>query len=147
ATSDSRLRRSQALALENGVGLDICRTLINAKLEGQERMARERLNSSAAAEIIAGYRERLPKADTADAIRVLEAHAAVAYFGAWKNIPVQWPKADLGRLPNHWLKAGRAKRQITRAKAASHKPREAVFHVRLSERPRVTASMQTFHNQ
>src|SRR5216684_1428350 len=63
APSDARLRRAQSLALGNGVGLEISRTLIDAKLEGQERLARELLNNSAAAQLIATLRERLPVAD------------------------------------------------------------------------------------
>jgi hypothetical protein len=41
--SDARLRRAQALACQNGVGLNICRELIHAKLEGQKRVIREQL--------------------------------------------------------------------------------------------------------
>src|SRR6516164_11286584 len=40
APSDARLRRAQALALGNGLGLEISRKLIDAKLEGQERLVR-----------------------------------------------------------------------------------------------------------
>ncbi len=106
APSDARLRRSQALALGNGVGLEISRTLIDAKLEGQERLARERLNDFPTAHAIATLRERLPGADTAEVIRNLEARAAAAYFGAWRNIPVLWPKADVRRIPNQWRTVG-----------------------------------------
>jgi CRISPR-associated endonuclease Cas1 len=106
APSDARLRRAQALALSNGVGLEISRALIDAKLEGQERLVRERLNDSAAADVIAGFRERMSAADTIETIRMLEAHAAVKYFGAWRNIPILWPKADLRRVPDHWLTVG-----------------------------------------
>lgn len=106
APSDARLRRAQGLALGNGVGLVISRTLINAKLEGQERLARERFNGSGAGQVIAGLRERLVAAETFEAIRVLEAHAAVSYFGAWRNTPVLWPKADERRIPDHWRTVG-----------------------------------------
>jgi len=106
ASSDVRLRRAQALAISNGVGLEISRTLIDAKLQGQERVIRERLNDTAAAQEIAEFRERLSAADTFDAIRVLEAHAAISYFGAWKNVPVRWPKADLRKIPDHWRTVG-----------------------------------------
>jgi CRISPR-associated protein Cas1 len=106
APSDARLRRAQALALSNGVGIEISRTLIDAKLEGQARLARELLNDSAAAQVIATLRERLPAAETAQIIRNLEARAAVAYFAAWRNIPVLWPKADLRRIPEHWRTVG-----------------------------------------
>ena len=106
APSDVRLRRAQALALGNGVGLEICRRLIDAKLEGQERVIRERLNDSATADAIAKFRDRLAGTDSIEAVRVLEAHAAVAYFGAWRNVPVFWPKVDMRRIPDHWRTVG-----------------------------------------
>lgn len=106
APSDARLRRAQALALGNGVGLDISRTLIDAKLEGQERLARQLFNDLTAAHVIASLRERLLMADTSEVIRNLEAQAAVAYFAAWRNVPVLWPKADLRRIPEHWRTVG-----------------------------------------
>jgi len=37
---------------------------------------------------------------------VLEAHAALAYFGPWRDVPVLWPKADLRRIPDHWRTVG-----------------------------------------
>ena len=106
APSDVRLRRAQALAPSNGVGLEISRALIEAKLEGQERVIRERLNDLAAAQVIATFREKLSVANTIEMVRMLEAHAAVSYFGAWRNVPVLWPKADLRRTPDHWLTVG-----------------------------------------
>src|ERR1039458_5876690 len=106
APSDARLRRCQSLALSNGVGLELCRALIDAKLEGQERVAREGLNASATAQAISILRERLSGVATAQDIRTMEAHAAVEYFAAWRNVPVLWPKADLRRIPDHWLVAG-----------------------------------------
>jgi CRISPR-associated protein Cas1 len=68
APSDARLRRAQSLALANGVGAEICRKLIDAKLQGQERVIRELSNSVAAREI-ANFRERLATAESAEAIR------------------------------------------------------------------------------
>jgi len=105
APSDARLRRAQALAPGTGLGVEICRRLIDAKLDGQERLARERLHNVAAQEI-ANCREKVKTAETAEAIRWLEAHAAIAYFGALRNVPVLWPKADLLRVPRHWLTVG-----------------------------------------
>jgi len=105
-TSDARLRRAQALALGNGVGLEISRALIDAKLQGQEKVVAGSLKDSSSAQIIASFRKRLSMADTFDAIRQMEAQAAVAYFGAWRNMPVLWPRTDLPRIPDHWRTAG-----------------------------------------
>ncbi len=91
----------------NGVGLEICRALIDAKLQAQEQLVRERqLNDPAAALCIAGFRDKLAEAGDTGAIRVLEAHAAISYFGTWKNVPVMWPKADLRKIPDHWRMVG-----------------------------------------
>jgi len=106
APSDARLRRAQVFAISNGVGAEICRKLIDAKLEGQERLVRERLHDSVAAQEIAAFRNKLKTANTADDIRWLEAHAAVAYFGALRNVPVLWPKKDLPRIADHWRTVG-----------------------------------------
>ena len=106
ASSDARLRRAQALALDSGVGLELSRSLIKAKLEGQERLLRDRLRDSTGALGIASLRERLAETETIKAVRNLEAQAAVLYFARWRNIPVFWPKADLRRTPEHWRTAG-----------------------------------------
>lgn len=128
APSDARLRRSQSLALGNGVGKEICRSLIDAKLKGQERLVREQLRDSAAAEEIASFRDQLAGAESAEAIRWLEAHAASAYFGALRDVPVLWPKADLARIPRRWLTVG------SRHSPLSGGPRLAVtaFHAVLN---------------
>jgi CRISPR-associated endonuclease Cas1 len=121
--SDARLRRAQALALGNGIGLEISRALIDAKLQGQERTVAENLKDSTSAQIIASFRNQLSIAETFDAIRQIEARAAVAYFGTWRNLPVLWPKADLARIPDHWRTVG------SRQSPLSGSPRLAVTPV------------------
>jgi CRISPR-associated endonuclease Cas1 len=106
APSDARLRRAQALAFGNVVGLDISRKLIDAKLEGQERVVREGMQDFITAKQISDFRQKLACADCPEAIRLIEAHAAVAYFAAFRNIPVMWPKADSRKVPDHWRTVG-----------------------------------------
>jgi CRISPR-associated endonuclease Cas1 len=104
--SDAKLRRAQALSTGNGLGLEITRTLIDAKLKGEEQVLRERLNCLAAAEMISDFRDKLVSVDTFDAIRIVEANAAACYFREWRWITVTWPKADLPKIPDHWRFAG-----------------------------------------
>jgi CRISPR/Cas system-associated endonuclease Cas1 len=125
APTDARLRRTQALALQNGVGLKISRTLIDAKLEGQERVVREQIKDAVTADVIARFRlSDLPKAETFERIRTIEAHSAVAYFSAMRDISVMWPKADLRKIPAAWCSVG------SRQSPLSGGPRLAVtaFH-------------------
>jgi CRISPR-associated endonuclease Cas1 len=121
--SEAKLRRAQALAVGNGVGLEIARTLINAKLEGEERVLRDRLNREDASRVISDFRTKLASADSFDAIRVIEANAAASYFRNWSVIPVTWPTIDLRNIPHHWRFAG------SRTSPLSGGPRLAVTPV------------------
>jgi CRISPR associated protein Cas1 len=82
--------------------LQIARELISNKLQGQEKLAGGILNNAAAAESIARVREAISAAETIDAIRLLESKGAYAYWGAWHNQPINFPKSDLRRVPDHW---------------------------------------------
>jgi CRISPR-associated endonuclease Cas1 len=104
--SDARLRRAQALAFGNPVGLEISRQLIDAKLGAQERVARERLDDPVTAQEIATLRNSLVTAETLETIRLLEANAAAAYFAAWRDISILWPRSDSRRIPDHWRSVG-----------------------------------------
>jgi CRISPR-associated endonuclease Cas1 len=126
--SEAKLRRSQALAAGNGVGLEIARTLIDAKLSGEERVLREQLNSPAAADAISEFRQKLNSANTFDAIRILEANAAAAYFREWRFLPVMWPKADLKKIPDHWRFAGSRQSPLTGGPRLAVTPVHAVLN-------------------
>ena len=128
ASSDGRLHRAQALALDNGVGLEICRVLIDAKLRGQEQVIRERLNVPASAEVIDSFRKSLPAADTFEAIRQRESQAAQVYFAAWRDIPILWPKADLALIPEHWRTAGSRQSPLTGAPRLAVTPVHAILN-------------------
>lgn len=100
--SDAKLRRAQSLALTNGAALKISRDLIAAKLEGQALVMREDLRNPAVADQIVGFRAQLPDADSFDRVRLIESQAARAYWNAWSNIPVMYPREDLKSVPQHW---------------------------------------------
>jgi CRISPR-associated endonuclease Cas1 len=104
--SDARLRRAHALAFGNPVGLEISRKLIDAKLRTQERVARDGLDDPGTAQEIATLRNSLVTAETLETIRLLEANAAAAYFAAWRDIPILWPRSDSRRIPDHWRSVG-----------------------------------------
>jgi CRISPR-associated endonuclease Cas1 len=100
--SDAKMRRAQALAHHSGVALDIARELIDRKLEAQEKLVRNNLQRSSAADAIGQARFKVKIAGTMDAIRLFESRAAHAYWGAWRNLPIDFPKHDLHRIPDHW---------------------------------------------
>jgi CRISPR-associated endonuclease Cas1 len=118
--SDARLRRAQAHAHESGAALLIVRELISQKLAGQERLARDGLRDSTTAQTIARARAAVTTAETIQAIRQLESQAAYAYWSAWHTVPVNFPRSDARRVPDHWRTFG------TRLSPISGSPRLAV---------------------
>jgi len=101
-SSDARLRRAQALAVNNHTALQLAIRLIAQKLAGQEEVARERVRDSAVADDIAKFRNSLKSAQRLETVLGVEANAASAYWSAWSKLPVQYPRADLVRVPEHW---------------------------------------------
>jgi len=118
--SDARLRRSQALAGQSGIALYIARELIDKKLAGQERVARYKLLATQTADTISRYRAALATADSPESIRQVESQAAGAYWAAWRTLPINFPKKDEPRSPEHWRVFG------TRVSPLTGSPRLAV---------------------
>jgi CRISPR-associated endonuclease Cas1 len=127
-SSDAKLRRAQAFAIGNGVGLDICRTLIVAKIQGEENVLREDLNCPATGDAIARFQSGIGSADSFDAIRNLEANAAALYFREWRDLPVSWPKADLQRIPEHWRFVGGRQSPLTGGPRLAVTPVHAILN-------------------
>jgi CRISPR-associated endonuclease Cas1 len=105
-SSDVRLRRAQALALQNGVALRISRELVDRKLAGQERVAMHDLANEAVAHSIRQCRTDLAEAFSISDVRLVESQAAKAYWSAWRDVPILFPRKDLPRVPRHWLVFG-----------------------------------------
>src|SRR5208337_5209263 len=101
-SSDAKLRRAQALAHSSGAALRITRELISRKLAGQEQVARHKLLDSTTANAIAQFRAEVPTSDSITTIRLIESQAARAYWSAWSTLPINFPKNDLSRVPEHW---------------------------------------------
>jgi CRISPR-associated endonuclease Cas1 len=126
--SDARLRRAQALAHQSGVGLGIVRELISRKIDEQERLVRSKLRNSAAADTIARAQAGVKTAETISSIRQLEAQAAYAYWFAWRNIPIAFPKNDLRRVPEHWLSFGSRHSPLTGSPRLAVNPSNAMLN-------------------
>jgi CRISPR-associated endonuclease Cas1 len=127
-SSDAKLRRAQAFGISNGVGLEICRRLIDAKLQGQEQVLRERLDCGATADAVARFRNKLDSAESFDTLRILEANAAASYFREWRDIPVSWPKTDLAKIPQHWRFIGSRQSPLSGGPRLAVTPAHAILN-------------------
>src|SRR5262249_19852089 len=99
--SDARLRRAQALAHSSETALRIARELVRRKIAGQANVARYKLRNVAVANAIDKFNSELPHADAIPTVRTIESRAAYIYWSAWRTLPVNFPKRDLPKIPQH----------------------------------------------
>ncbi len=128
AASDARLRRAQACASHSNVALYVARELIHRKLAGQEKVARERLNDDKAGDVIANLRGELASADSIGSVRYIESQASAAYWSAWRSLRVEFPKADLKRVPDHWCRFGSRTSPVSHGARSAANPANAMLN-------------------
>jgi CRISPR-associated endonuclease Cas1 len=99
---DPRLRRAQAAAATNPVGVEIARALLTTKLDGQARVA-DSLGATPAATHIHRLADELRRTDDLPRLRSVEAHASNTYFGAWAaRAACRFADVHRDRVPEHW---------------------------------------------
>jgi CRISPR-associated protein Cas1 len=126
--SESKLRRAQALAQSSGAALRISRELISRKLSGQEQVARNTLLDTSTAEMIARFRAELPSADSISSIRLIESQAARVYWSTWSALPINYPKSDLRKTPDHWCTFGARVSPLTGSPRLAANPPNAILN-------------------
>jgi hypothetical protein len=108
--------------------LRIVRDLIGQKLAGQERLACEKLCDSGVAQAIGEARSAVVKADSIPEIHLLETQGAGAYWSAWHSLPVMFPRCDLRRVPEHWLRFGARRSPLTGSPRHAVNPPNAILN-------------------
>lgn len=126
--SDARLRRAQALAYESGAALRIARELIYRKLAGQEQVVRDKVRDADAAQAIADARLALAEAEAHEVLADAERQGALAYWSAWRTLPVMFPRNDLRRVPRHWLTFGTRRSPLTGSPRLAVNPLNAILN-------------------
>lgn len=123
------LRRAQVMAAENGIGLGIVRELLTSKLEGQLALLRRSLpKQDAAAQVIDSACRDLAEVDSVAGALALEAKAASAYWGAWRDVPMRFARADEPRAPRHWLCFGERHSPLSTSPRKATTPAGAVLN-------------------
>jgi CRISPR-associated endonuclease Cas1 len=127
-SSDARLRRAQALAHTTGAALRISRELISQKLVAQEQVARNKLLAEDSADVIARYCAELPAAETLERVRLIESRAASVYWSLFRDLPVNFPRKDLSRVPHHWRRFGTRSSPLTGSPRRAANPANALLN-------------------
>jgi CRISPR-associated protein Cas1 len=126
--SEAKLRRAQALALQNGMGFRLSREIIDRKLAGQQEVARATLGDEAASLTIKQIRSELAEAESIDVIRQIEAKGAKAYWTAWRSLSITFPRKDLSRVPDHWKTFGSRISPLTSSPRLAANPVNAILN-------------------
>ncbi len=123
-----KLRRAQALAENNGVGLAIAKNLIEKKLTAQlATLKRLSAVGNLASKIeSAGLASR--SASGYDELRLLEAQGAAAYWEAWRGVPVRFTRRDAKRVPDHWNSFGVRTSPLSAAQRRAINPANAILN-------------------
>lgn len=126
--SDARLRRSQSLAQESGIALKIARELITEKLLAQERVIKTYFRESFSSSDIVNARKLVGTAKSNEEIRRWEAKGAKAYWSAMRELPVNFNKSDLSKIPEHWRRFGSRISPLTNSPRLAVNPANAILN-------------------
>jgi len=102
-SGDARLKRAQAYASTNDVGIGIARYLLSLKTKGQLSIL-ERLDSPEAHRRLANQARELETASDMSELLNVEALCALTYFNAWTTrVSAAFTTGAARRVPKHWL--------------------------------------------
>jgi hypothetical protein len=87
-----------------------------------------KLANATAGDIIAKLQESLSTGENLDTVARLEAHAASAYWSAWNELPINFPRQDITRVPEHWRTFGTRKSLITGSPRLATNPPNAILN-------------------
>jgi len=125
---DARLRRAQALAHQTGVAVSIARELLGRKLTEQARIADDYFDNPTIAGMITAAKDALQSAETVRELRQVEAQGALAYWSLTRTVPVEFPRSDLPRVPDHWRVFGTRHSPLTNSPRLSVNPPNAMLN-------------------
>ena len=80
------------------------------------------------AEGIARLRVALSAAKKLETVLSIEAKAALTYWSAWSNLPIQYPRTNLRRVPEHWRAFGARISPITKSPRLAVNPPNAILN-------------------
>lgn len=123
------LRRAQVAAAETEVGLEIVRGLLTSKLEGHLALLKHSLpRRDSASQALQTDLRALAQVESIAAAIALEAKAASAYWGAWRDVPMRFAQADEKQVPQHWLTFGERHSPLSTSPRKAATPAGAILN-------------------
>jgi len=125
---DPRMLRGQVFAIEGTKGIEILRSLLKAKIQGQVRLL-DRLNApDNVKELVADRVFFVEKANSWEELKDAETVAGKEYWRAWHGIPIRFHKSDKKRIPDHWNRLPKRKSAILRGNMNSTHPVNSILN-------------------
>lgn len=122
------LRRAQALAADGPAGLEIGRSVLAAKVEGQRALFSELPGAAEGTEPLQRALGEIENATDLDALLAAEAQAAAAYWNAWAPLETRFAVRDARKLPEHWHTFGQRASLITGGPRTATNPSNAILN-------------------
>jgi CRISPR-associated endonuclease Cas1 len=122
------LRRAQALAADGPAGLEIARSILAAKVEGQRGVLDELPGASESREPVQWALDAIKTAAALDALLAAEAQAAAAYWNAWAPLEIGFAPRDARKLPEHWHTFGQRASLLTGGPRTATDPANAILN-------------------
>jgi hypothetical protein len=102
--------------------------MITEKLFAQERVTKTYFKHSSASQVIVDARRLVSTASSSDEIRRWEAKGALAYWGAMREVPVNFNKSDSSKIPEHWRRFGSRISPLTNSPRLAVNPANAILN-------------------
>jgi hypothetical protein len=122
------LRRAQALSSRTELGVAIGRDLLKTKLANQSAALEQIPGAASAREIVLNRLRDLDGCVDAGALRVVEALAAGAFWGALATLPMDYVTADRSLMPGSWRRVGRRASLVTGASRGATSPAHGLWN-------------------
>jgi CRISPR-associated endonuclease Cas1 len=128
SSGDARLRRAQALAATNEVGLGVARYLLGEKLRGQRDVL---LGLDPREELLGAFDGAfgwLGEAGDTNELVMAERDGALAYWTGWRGVEIRFRNSDGSSLPDHWRSFGRRISPLSAAPRLATNPINAILN-------------------
>jgi CRISPR-associated endonuclease Cas1 len=126
--ADARLRRTQALAGTNEIGVELARSLLTDKLAGQCQLLPRLHADDWLVDSFDHAAALLQAAGSINELVMAERDAALAYWQAWATVAVPFRAADRERVPEHWLTFIQRGSSLTSSSRLAVNPANAILN-------------------
>jgi CRISPR-associated endonuclease Cas1 len=125
---EAKLRRAQALARFNDSGIEVARTLLRTKLEGQQALLHRLDADPRPRRVLERSLAAVETARSVDDLVAAEAEAAAGYWGAWAEVEPRFAPADRQQTPDHWRTFGQRHSTLTSGSRMAVNPAGAILN-------------------